>query len=288
MKYTLTKRDIGILLGFLGVVIAGLTYYFVYMGYSDKTVELNAANEAMQARVDVLQELVNRQSELVANTERNNAEAQKIMDQFPADYKYEDAILFGIELNEISPFEKFESIAFEPAVSLYSFENIEALASEQVRGYIPAGVVEAPPAEGEEAPPAEEVAEEPAPAEAVPAVTPELMMKETAYASTTDYAGLKNALAYILNNTDRNGMDVTAVYDTTTGMLNNVIKLKSYFVLNTDKVYEEPEIPIVVKGSDDIFDSLSIGRTNNGLNMGESRTNENGNNNNDNTAEASE
>ena len=30
MKYTLTKRDVGILLGFLGVVIAGLTYYFIY------------------------------------------------------------------------------------------------------------------------------------------------------------------------------------------------------------------------------------------------------------------
>ena len=52
MKYSLTKRDIGILLGFFGLVILGLTYYFVYRGYTAKTAELVLANDAMQARVE--------------------------------------------------------------------------------------------------------------------------------------------------------------------------------------------------------------------------------------------
>ncbi len=271
MKYTLTKRDVGILLGFLGIVIAGLTYYFVYMGYHDKTGELEAANAAMQARVDVLQDLVNRQSELVADTQKNNKEAEELMDRFPADYRYEDAILFGIELNELSPFEEFPAIAFTDAESVYAFEDITAAASEQVRGYIPAGVAEAAPAEGEEEASAEE-----APAEGSTASLPELIKKGTAYTCTTDYAGLKNALAYVVDSKDRCGLNVTTVYDNETGLLTNVLNIVPYYVINTDKVYETPEIPVVVKGTDDIFNALSTGRSDDRLNMGEGQiTNDN-------------
>ncbi len=266
MKYTLTKRDVGILLGFLGIVIAGLTYYFIYMGYKDKTAELEAANSAMQQRVDVLQDLVNRQSELVAETEKNNREADEIMDRFPADFRYEDAILFGLELNEVSPFVEFPAISFTEGESVYAFQDITALANEQVRGYIPEGTVNAQaPAAEEGAAPAEEAA----PVEpAQPASTPELMKKETSYTSSSDYAGLKNALAYVIQSTDRCGLNVTSVYDETTGMLNNVLNVKSYYVINTEKTYEAPEIPIVVRGTDDIFNAFSVDRGNR-LNMGE-------------------
>ncbi len=264
MKYTLTKRDIGILLGFLGIVILGLTYYFVYMGYSGKTEELNASNEAMQARVDVLQDLVDRQSELVAETEKNNREAEAVMDQFPSDYRYEDAILFGLELNEVAPFSEFPAITFSEAESIYTFQDIEALANEQVRGYIPGGIPAPASVEGEEAP-----AEQAAPTETAPAVSlPELFKKETSYTSVTDYAGLKNMLAYVVGYEDRSGMNITAVYDEEKGMLNNVLNLKSYYVINTDKPYEEPVIPTVVKGTDDLFNTFSVDRSNR-PNMGE-------------------
>ncbi len=274
MKYTLTKRDVGILLGFLGIVIAGLTYYFIYIGYKDKTTELVAANAAMQERVDVLQDLVNRQSELVADTQKNNKEAEELMDRFPADYRYEDALLFGIELNELSPFEEFPAIAFTDPESVYAFEDVTAAASEQVRGYIPAGVVEAAPVEGEDG---EALDEEVPVAESAPTnALPELIKKGTSYTCTTDYAGLKNALAYVLDSTDRCGLNITTVYSNETGLLTNVLDVIPYYVINTDKVYEAPEIPVVVKGTDDIFNALSTGRSSNRLNMGEGQiTNDN-------------
>ncbi len=267
MKYTLTKRDVGLLLGFFGIAILGLTYYFIYMGYSDKTKELEAANTAMQARVDVLQELVNRQAELVENTEKFNAEAEEIMDRFPADYRYEDAILYGIELIETSPMESMPSISFGEEQTIFTFADIDAAANEQVKGYIPEGTVGVTETT-EEAP---AVAQE-TPGQAPTNGTPELKSKTIVYNNKTDYSGFKNALASVVNKADRCGLNVTAVYDANDGMLTDSLSVVTYYVANTDKVYKEPEMPVVIKGTDDIFNTNAIrsSATNGRLNMGSS------------------
>ena len=275
MKYTLTKRDIGILFGFFGIVILGLVYYFVYIGYKDKTKELAAANEAMQARVDVLQDLVNRQDELVSSTQSNNSKAEEILAKFPAGFEYEDAILFGIDLTDVSPMESMPVIGFSEEEELYAFTDVEAAANEQVRGYIPEGV---PGANAEEAAPEEEAFED-GEVPAAAAVLPALKRKITSYTNTTDYSGLKNALAYVLDKDDRCGLNVNATYDATTGMLTDTIMVKSYYVVNTDKVYVEPEMPVVVKGTDDIFGTTSYSRPQSDrLNMGSSGIVQNTNN----------
>lgn len=250
MKYTLTKRDIGLILGFLGVLILGLVYYFVYIGYSDKTKELQAANDAMQSRVDVLQDLVNRQDELIATTKKNQEEASRYMEQFPADYRYEDAILFGIELTDVSPYDALPNISFGEEESIYTFEDVASIASEQVRGYIPDGGVVA---EGESAP--EENSEQSASSQSMP----ELKRKIMSYTHITDYSGLKNSLAYVLAKKDRSGVAINVAYDPTSGMLNGVLNVVDYYVTNTDRVYIEPEMPIVMQGTDDMFGTLSLG-----------------------------
>ncbi|MCR5509163.1 MAG: hypothetical protein K6F34_10800 [Lachnospiraceae bacterium] len=267
MKYTLTKRDIGILLGFFGIVILGLVYYFIYRGFSGKTTELEAANAAMQSRVDVLQDLVNRQDELVANTGKNNQKAEELMSKFPADYRYEDAILYGIDVEEAAPLASMPVIAFGEEEDIYTFENITAKADEQVRGYIPEGVVTAPPAEGEAPAEGEEAVAAAEPGQGLPV----LKRKVISYTNTTDYPGLKNFLAHVIARADRSGLDVTAAYDVETGLIANTVQVKSYYVVNTDKIYEEPEMPIVVKGTDDLFDSVSMGLSpSDRLNMGSS------------------
>ena len=264
MKYTITKRDVAIILGFIGVVILGLTYYFIYMGYSDKTKELQAANNAMQDRVDVLQELVDRQDELIANTKKNNEEISEYLDKFPADYKYEDAILFGIQLTDISPYSALPVISFGDEESMYNFEDVASIASEQVRGYIPDGGV-ATTEEGEES----------VVPEGTPTSLPELKRKVISYNHTTDYSGLKNSLSYVLDKKDRCGLNINVAYDPTSGMLNGVLNVMDYYVKNTDKVYNEPEMPIVIKGTDDMFGTMSLGGPRpSRLNMGEgSQTN---------------
>ena len=282
MKYTLTKRDVGLLLGFFGIVILGLTYYFVYMGYSDKTKELNAANDAMQARVDVLQELVNRQTELVETTQSNNSKADELLARFPAGFEYEDAILFGIELTDVAPLETMPVIGFGTQEDIFAFSDINAMANEQVRGYIPDGGVTAP-VEGEAAS-AEEVFDEEAaveaPVEGGNTSLPELKRKVTTYSNTTDYSGLKNALAHVLAKNDRCGLNISAVYDASTGMLTDTLSVMSYYVINTDKIYTEPEMPVVIKGTDDIFGTISQSRPASGrLNMGSSSIVRNTNNN---------
>lgn len=268
MKYTLTKRDVGLLLGFFGIVILGLTYYFIYMGYSDKTKSLETANTAMQSRVDVLQELVDRQAELVENTEKYNREAEELINKFPADFQYEDAILYGIELIDAAPMESMPVIAFGQEQSVYTFADIESAANEQVRGYIPDGGVTSATEEGTDTAGAVEEASTATIGGAI-----ELRSKSTTYTNKTDYAGLKNALANVLNKNDRCGLNVSAVYDATDGMLTDTLSVVSYYVINTDKVYKEPEMPMVIKGTDDIFGTMSTGRapSSGRLNMGSSQ-----------------
>ena len=269
MKYSLTKRDIGILLGFFGLVILGLTYYFVYRGYTAKTAELVLANDAMQARVDVLQDLVNRQTELVDNTEKFKREAEDLMDEFPADSRYEDAILYGIELIETSPLDRMPGITFGEEEILYTFADVDAAANEQVRGYIPDGTV-SDPAAGE-APPVDAAVEAPASEEGA-SNQPELRCKTNVYTNMTDYNGFKNALAHVVNKNERCVLNISAVYDETEGLIVNNLSVSSYYLANTDKVYTEPEMPIVIKGTDDIFGTVPIGSrpTAERLNMGSS------------------
>lgn len=255
MKYTLTKRDIAILLGFFGIVILGLTYYFVYMGYSSKTEELKAANAGLQSRVDVLQSIADQQDQLVSDTRSFEAKTEEIMSHYPADFRDEDGFMLAVDLQAVSPLETITSVANSEPTSLYNFEDVKAKTDEQVRGYIPDQNA-AVPEEGEQ------VAEEGEPipdASAMEAGTlPGLEYKETTINCTCDYPSLKNAVAYLIDKNEKHSIKIQAVYDITTGILGTTYSVKSPYMINTDKTYTEPEVPFIMQGTDNIFGTVSL------------------------------
>ncbi len=271
MKYVITKRDRAILIALFGILVLAGVYYFVYMGYKDKTAQLKATNQAIQNRVDVLQSIADQQAELVSQTNSNNEMVEKILKRFPANIYEEDVILFAQALQEFTPFEVIPSVGIGAPAERFTFSNISAETSEVVNGYIPAEVGDsgpAPaPAEGE-APAAEgdaalaEVEAAPAPVESGPApeqgATPVLYSRTVSLSGQTDYDGFKNALRFVVDNIDRSKLVVNASYDISTGMLQTSMNIDRYYATGTGKAYIEPEINNVIQGTENIFGTISL------------------------------
>ncbi|MCR5421977.1 MAG: hypothetical protein K6E98_13340 [Lachnospiraceae bacterium] len=262
MKYVMTKRDIMLIMIIIGILIAGGTYYFVYMGYTVKTEELKVLNDGLQSRVDVLQSIADQQAELVQATNDYNARVEQIMEKYPADFRDEDGFMMAVDMQAVSPFETVSAVTNTDEAELYRFEDVKTKTDELVKGYIPeqnAAAAAAAPAEGEEGPETAIEESQPAPDPAVAAATlPGLMYKDTTINCTCDYDAFKNAVAYILDRNEKHSITIQAVYDITTGTIASAYKIRSPYVVNTDKVYVEPDVPFIVQGTDNIFGTISL------------------------------
>ena len=259
MKYVVTQRDKAILIALVGIVALAVSWFLIHNKYTELTDQLKQTNNAIQARVDVLQSIADQQSELVATTNSNNQEAERILAKFPSNVYEEDVILLAKGLQEFAPYELIESVGIGAPAELYRYEDINAQTNEVVNGYIPAQVTEnsAPPAEGQ---PAEgQPAEAPAAAPIMEEL-PVLYARNCTMTGETDYDGLKNTIRYIVDNTDRCKLQINAAYDITTGMLQSNVTVGKYYVTGTGKAYIEPDITNVIQGTDNIFGTVSAVR----------------------------
>ncbi len=254
MKFTLTKNQRAGILALVGAIAIAIAYFAVYKPNSEKTVDLNKKNDALQSRVDVLQSIADQQDKLVLDTNNNNTKAVEIMDRFPANVYEEDIVMMAVEMQDIAPLEFIESIEMSQPDIAYEFENISAATENEVNGYIPEGVVADAPAEGD-ATATEEVA---APVATTEAGTPVLYHKKAAIMNTVDYDGLKNAIAYVLEHNSRCSLAVSAAFDNETGILKSNITVGNFYITGTDKEYVKPEINHVVQGTDNIFGTVSL------------------------------
>lgn len=263
MKFVITKRDRAILIGLFGLLVLAAVYYFVYMGYKDKTAQLKQTNAAIQNRIDVLQSIADQQAQLIDETNANNATVDTIFSRFPSNIYEEDIILFARALEDFAPFEQIPNVGIGAPQEMYTFEDIKAQTDEEVNGYIPAEVGGNGVPATEESTSGEEGTVE-APSD-VPLGLPTLYTRTCTVAGYTDYDGFKNALRFVIDNLDRSNMVVNASYDITTGTLQASLNIGRYYVTGTDKPYVEPDIRDVIQGTDNMFGTipLSESRTNN-------------------------
>lgn len=245
MKYKITKRDIAIILGFIGVLVLGLTYYFVYMEYSEKTEQLRAENATLQSRVDILQSIADQQEQLIADTRSFEEKSEEIMEHYPAGFQDEDGFMLAVDLQAISPLETVSSVANSDPLQLYVFEDIKSQTDQEVGEYIQLES-EFAQAEGEESP------------ENTEASFPVLNCKDTTITCTCDYPAFKNAAAYLIDKNEKHSIKIQGVYDITTGILASVYTIRSPYITNTDKQYAEPEVPFIVQGTDNIFGTVPL------------------------------
>lgn len=267
MSLAVTKRDIGLLIGLVGVLLAVLAYNFAYTPYTEKTKTLETENKALEQRVQILQSLADQRDDMLDATKENNEKTKDIIERFPVKVTEEDIIMFAVELEREAPYEYMTAVQIGLPTDVYAVADmdarVEAKANELLGGTQPAAADAAAQQTQTPAPTTQvqvPVAEE----EAV--VVGEinydgnytLKARTAEITAVATYEGFKEAIEIITKRNDRTQLSVTASYDMETGLVDSNISLVTNYMEGTGKTYREPEIPFVPQGTNNIFGTIEL------------------------------
>ncbi len=256
MNHVMTKRDRAILIGVFGIIAVVVAFFLVFRPYTEKKKTLDKENQALKARVDVLQSLTDQKTQLETATDENNKQANEILAKYPANVYEEDILMMAVRLEDEAPFEAVTEVDMGAPEVQYTFADITGQAEAKVNGDIPEGVASnSEEADTESGNTADATAQA---APAAPVESPILYHKKAEILNILDYDGLKEAIRLIVENDEKCTLAVNAVYDIETGVLESNIAVGRYYLTGTDKAYQEIDIPHVVQGTDNIFGTVSL------------------------------
>ncbi|MBU5430207.1 hypothetical protein KQI22_09060 [Kineothrix sp. MSJ-39] len=233
----LKKSDINILLIALGIAIAAISYFFVFTKLNEKTDAMKANNASLQQEVDRLQELANNKQQYLDDTATMQEEIENIKAQFAAAYKPEDEVLYVRDLEK----------NFDASAKTINMPGTTPMEVAQA-------TVEEQPATDENGEPIEAAT---ATADTTGAA-PEILLYQTPV--TVNFVASYNSIKEIVKRLNEDEMrksvqSVSLAFDSETGDLTGTLIFNMYSLTGTDAVYTTPEIPGVVLGSGNIFNS---------------------------------
>ena len=238
----LKKSDINILLIALGLIIAALSYFLVFTKLNEKTDALNASNAALQQEVDRLQELANNKQKYLDDTETMQAEIEDIKAQFAAAYKPEDEVLYVRNLEK----------SFDATAKQIAMPGTSPMEVAQADATVPAQDTSDGVEESTDEAATTEVAASTA------AAAPEILLYQTPVTMNfvSSYNSIKSIIKMLNEDNMRKSIETLSLaFDSETGDLTGTMLFNMYSLTGTDAVYSTPEIPGVVFGSSNIFNS---------------------------------
>lgn len=250
-----SKRDILILIGFLGILLGVCSYLFIFQPTMEKADALEQENQQLQMQIADLSSKMANKDTYLSETEKMNKEIKDIYQLFPVDVREEDCILLAINQELMSPM-AISSITIDALEDVSFLDDIDTGADVDHTYEI---------AEVEEY-----EAEEGMTDTAAPMTETEINADSTNPYSlknrrvtmnyAVSYEGLKRSIKNIALQTDRMVIDnVTVAYDESTGLLSGVTTVNMYCVWGQDdKEYVEPDFSSVLLGTDNIFGTITI------------------------------
>lgn len=255
MKKT-SKKDVLLLIGLLGVLVAVAGYFLAYKPNTEKTEKLKAENEQLQQRVIDLGNKMKNKSTYIEETESMNNEMQAIYQLFPVDTREEDSILLAINQELLAPM-KVESVAINTLEEVPFLDDVQE--EEEVEYTYEIGEVETyEDQEGIQEPQTVETAPQD---ETASVGNPYgLFNRETTINYIVTYEGLKRGIKNICVQPNRMSIEkVTVAFDETTGLLAGSTVVNMYCVPGQEgKEYVEPDFSSVLLGTDNIFGTVKI------------------------------
>ncbi len=244
-----SKRDVLLLLGFLGILAAVCSYVFVFQPTMEKTEAMKEENQKLEERIADLQNKSDNKESYESQTAQMNLRIEEIFQLFPVDVREENAVLLAINQELLSPME-VESVTIDallevPVVEVqseempdatYEIEEVEAIEDDL-------GTQEAPTPEAGDA-------------QGDSGMNPfSLMYRRATLNYEVSYEGLKRSIKNICMQTDRMVIDnLAVVYDEQTGLLKGSTTINMFCVPNQEgKEYEQPDFGGVLLGTDNIF-----------------------------------
>lgn len=253
---SISERDKKILIVFVGILIFALVYYFPIRSYTEDAEKLNTENVGLTAKLAELEAKVARESEIKAETTNYEADTLALVAKFPSFLQVENEIMDIVGLEKELKVE-VPLITVNTPVEVKSSDTPEA------------ETTQAPPQEvaTEEAP--EEASTTEAPVADETGVAPAVANKYKLYDMSTNinykggYDSLKKFLDKIAKSTDKKSINsVSLTFDNKTGNLDGNIVYDSYFLVGSDRPYEEIITKTIRHGTKNIFGTVDTSKAN--------------------------
>ena len=253
---SISERDKKILIVFVGILIFALVYYFPIRSYTEDAEKLNTENVGLTAKLAELEAKVARESEIKAETTNYEADTLAMVAKFPSFLQVENEIMDIVGLEKELKIE-VPLITVNTPVEVKGSDTPEA------------ETTQAPPQEvaTEEAP--EEASTTEAPMADETEVAPAAANKYKLYDMSTNinykggYDSLKKFLDKIAKSTDKKSINsVSLTFDNKTGNLDGNIVYDSYFLVGSDRPYEEIITKTIRHGTKNIFGTVDTSKAN--------------------------
>ena len=229
----LSKRDINLLLGFLGILIAFLAYQFAYVKMNKSADQLSLKSAAMEQEIAELQALLPEQEFYETETARMEKEIGELLSKFDANVLPEDDIKFAYQQDNrnVSAYLFINSLSFtEPSLQYTTNQNTEVI-YESSTVTVNGGALYP---------------------------TYYLYGQQTSYGLECSYDGLKSIIKNVFKEDSRKGIDnITVTFDEATGQLTGNMVMNSYYVQGNDATNTQPDLTPVRQGTDNIFGTVN-------------------------------
>lgn len=251
-----SKRDILLLVGFLGILAAVCSYLFVFQPTMEKADALEQENLQLQSRINDLNLKMAQKDSYVDETERMKRETDAIYQRFPVDVREEDGVLLAVNQELIAPM----------VISSISIGACEPVAMPDIQQedvdhtYEIAEVEEYEAQEGIADDTAAAAGSVEASAAGVEDSVSMLMERNVTINYVVSYEGLKRGIKNISAQDNRMSIsNLTVTYDETTGLLAGTTSVDMYCVPGQpDKEYVQPALSSVLLGTNNIFGSIEL------------------------------
>ncbi|MGN0337986.1 MAG: hypothetical protein ACI4EE_10885, partial [Lachnospiraceae bacterium] len=232
MNSVVSKKDVKLLLYVGGILLLVLAYFFGYQKFMEKREVLEAEQSRLQQQVDRLNEIYAGRDEYEKQITAYNAEMIQIFNNYPAEVREEDTILYASELekkNEI----RVSNIGISPAIQMYSLgDNLGAAGTDAVAATGDQAAADAAAADS-----GQTLDQQLGILDEASVTLPYFSLCNTAvaYDFTTGYNDCKSVVAMILESAEkRNVSAISLTYDTETGLLNGNMNVNMYYMAGTD------------------------------------------------------
>lgn len=253
---SISERDKKILIVFVGILIFALVYYFPIRSYTEDAEKLNTENVGLTAKLAELEAKVARESEIKAETTNYEADTLAMVAKFPSFLQVENEIMDIVGLEK-------ELKVEVPLITVNTPVEMKVSDTPEV-----AEAAEAPQEVAtEEAPEADSATEAPVADETE--VAPAAANKYKLYDMSTNinykggYDSLKKFLDKIAKSSDKKSINsVSLTFDNKTGNLDGNIVYDSYFLVGSDRPYEEIITKTIRHGTKNIFGTVDTSKAN--------------------------
>ncbi len=229
------KSEINLLLGFFGVLIAFCAYQFVYKKMEVKTAELENKSAQLVTEIAVLESWLPDEEFYVSETERMHDEITSIVNEFPSNVLPEDDMKLAYQMDNRVSQEKYvfiKNMSFTDPGMAYTTTYDTSGADVSTVNPITIDPI-------------------------YPVYT--LYQAPVSLGIECSYSGIKEMIQNIYDKTERKSIDsITLTYDNTTGRLTGSLAMTSYYLFGTDKIYKEPDLYKINKGTDNIFGTMEF------------------------------